>query len=196
MRRGRLTLAAGQHAERIPIGSNQIFPPSALIVCAPPCDILQSIPTAPCAALPEGRRCGIFSLDDWSTDELRALIDEAAALKAEYLAGGNRPILKGKVLAMIFQKPSLRTRVSFDVGMQHLGGSAVMLGQNEIGLGKREAISDIARVLSGMVHGIMARVFDHNHVVEPGEVVRRAGDQRVERRSSPVSGDGGCSDDS
>ncbi len=107
-----------------------------------------------------------LSLDDWSTDELRALIDEAAALKAEYLAGGNRPILKGKVLAMIFQKPSLRTRVSFDVGMQHLGGSAVMLGQNEIGLGKREAISDIARVLSGMVHGIMARVFDHNHVVE------------------------------
>lgn len=90
-----------------------------------------------------------LSLDDWSTDELRALIDEAAALKAEYLAGGNRPILKGKVLAMIFQKPSLRTRVSFDVGMQHLGGSAVMLGQNEIGLGKREAISDIARVLSG-----------------------------------------------
>ncbi|OQY82312.1 MAG: ornithine carbamoyltransferase [Anaerolineae bacterium UTCFX5] len=107
-----------------------------------------------------------LSLDDWSTDELRALIDEAAALKAEYLAGGNRKILKGKVLGMIFQKPSLRTRVSFDVGMQHLGGSAVMLGQNEIGLGKREAISDIARVLSGMVHGIMARVFDHNHVVE------------------------------
>lgn len=107
-----------------------------------------------------------LSLEDWSTAELRALIDEALALKAEYMAGGNRPILKGKVLAMIFQKPSLRTRVSFDVGMQHLGGSAIMLGQNEIGLGKREAISDIARVLSGMVHGIMARVFDHAHVVE------------------------------
>ncbi|MBK8135741.1 MAG: ornithine carbamoyltransferase [Chloroflexi bacterium] len=107
-----------------------------------------------------------IQLEDWSTEELRALIDDAARLKAEYFAGGNQPILKGKILAMIFQKPSLRTRVSFDVGMQHLGGTAIMLGQNEVGLGKREAISDIARVLSGMVHGIMARVFDHNHLAE------------------------------
>lgn len=107
-----------------------------------------------------------IQLEDWSTEELRALIDDAARLKVEYFSGGNQPILKGKILAMIFQKPSLRTRVSFDVGMQHLGGTAIMLGQNEVGLGKREAISDIARVLSGMVHGIMARVFDHNHLAE------------------------------
>jgi ornithine carbamoyltransferase len=70
---------------------------------------------------------------------------------------------------MIFQKPSLRTRVSFDVGMQHLGGHAIMLGPDEIGLGKRESIADIARVLSGMVQGIMARVFEHEHVCQLAE---------------------------
>lgn len=107
-----------------------------------------------------------IQLEDWTSEELRGLLDDALRLKQEYFAGGNRPILKGKILAMIFQKPSLRTRVSFDVGMQHLGGSAIVLGQNEIGLGKREAISDIARVLSGMVHGIMARVFEHKHLTE------------------------------
>lgn len=107
-----------------------------------------------------------IQLEDWTTEELRGLLADAVRLKAEYNAGGNKPILKGKILTMIFQKPSLRTRVSFDVGMQHLGGSAVMLGQSEIGLGKRESIADIARVLSGMTHGIMARVFDHNHMYE------------------------------
>lgn len=107
-----------------------------------------------------------IQLEDWTTEELRGLLDDALRLKEEYNAGGNQPILKGKILAMIFQKPSLRTRVSFEVGMQHLGGTAIMLGQNEIGLGKREAISDIARVLSGMVHGIMARVFEHRHLTE------------------------------
>jgi ornithine carbamoyltransferase len=64
----------------------------------------------------------------------------------------------------VFQKPSLRTRASFDVAMYHLGGYAIMLGPDEIGLGKRESIGDIARVLSGYVQGIMARVFDHDHV--------------------------------
>jgi ornithine carbamoyltransferase len=67
---------------------------------------------------------------------------------------------------MIFQKPSLRTRVSFDMGMRHLGGDALYLSPNEIGLGKRESIADIARVLEGMVHGIMARVFEHDHVLQ------------------------------
>ena len=75
------------------------------------------------------------------------------------------PVLKGKALAMVFQKPSLRTRVSFEVGMQQLGGTALMIGPQEIGLGKRESISDVARSLSCFVQGIMARVFDHEHVV-------------------------------
>jgi ornithine carbamoyltransferase len=67
---------------------------------------------------------------------------------------------------MIFQKPSLRTRVSFDVGMYHLGGHAIIMGPDEIGLGKRESIADVARVLSRITQGIMARVFDHQHVTE------------------------------
>ena len=108
-----------------------------------------------------------LDLFSWSGKDLWQLIQLASHLKAErWGSGGNRPILKGKVLGMIFQKPSLRTRVSFEVGMKHLGGDAMMLGPAEIGLGKRESIADVARVLSGYVQGIMARVFDHQHVVE------------------------------
>lgn len=103
---------------------------------------------------------------DYTPEELKRLLDLAVELKKEYKAGGNQPVLKGKVLAMIFQKPSLRTRVSFDMGMRHLGGDALYLSPNEIGLGKRESIADVARVLDGMVHGIMARVFEHEHVLE------------------------------
>lgn len=103
---------------------------------------------------------------EYTPGELQALLDLAVQLKTEYQKGGNDPVLKGKVLAMIFQKPSLRTRVSFDMAMRHLGGDALYLSPSEIGLGKRESIADIARVLSGYVHGIMARVFEHQHVLE------------------------------
>ena len=107
-----------------------------------------------------------IDITDYSAEELRQLLDLAVRLKREYQQGGNQPILKGKVLAMIFQKPSLRTRVSFDMGMRHLGGDALYLSPSEIGLGQRESIADVARVLSGMVQGIMARVFQHEHVLE------------------------------
>jgi len=107
-----------------------------------------------------------ISLSDAPTGELWRLLELARDLKAEWQAGGNRPLLKGKVLGMIFQKPSLRTRVSFEVGMQHLGGQALYLSPNEIGLGGRESVADVARVLSRYVNGIMARVFSHDHVVE------------------------------
>ena len=107
-----------------------------------------------------------IDLMDWSTEDLRQLLDLAVHLKMEWRSGGNQPVLKNKALAMVFQKPSLRTRVSFEVGMQQLGGSALMIGPQEIGLGKRESVADVARVLSGYVQGIMARVFDHQHVVE------------------------------
>lgn len=107
-----------------------------------------------------------LSLADWSADELRQLLESAVQLKQVWKAGGNQPVLANKLLAMVFQKPSLRTRVSFEVGMKHLGGDALMLGPDEIGLGKRESIADVARVLSGYVQGIMARVFDHDHVVQ------------------------------
>ncbi|MBI5670790.1 MAG: ornithine carbamoyltransferase [Chloroflexi bacterium] len=108
-----------------------------------------------------------LSLADWSADELWQLIESAVQLKQEWQqAGGNPPLLKNKLLAMVFQKPSLRTRVSFEVGMKHLGGDALMLGPDEIGLGQRESIADVARVLSGYVQGIMARVFDHQQVIQ------------------------------
>jgi ornithine carbamoyltransferase len=77
-----------------------------------------------------------------------------------------RPLFRDKVLAMVFQKPSLRTRVSFDMAMRQLGGDALYLSPQEIGLGKRESIADVARVLSGYVQAIMARVFSHDHILE------------------------------
>jgi ornithine carbamoyltransferase len=107
-----------------------------------------------------------LDLADWTSTELRDLIQLALHLKREWQSGGNRPVLQGKVLGMIFQKPSLRTRVSFEVGMKQLGGDAIMIGPSEIGLGQRESIADVARVMSGYVQGIMARVFDHAHVLE------------------------------
>ena len=107
-----------------------------------------------------------LAISDLSSGEVQELLDVAIKLKEEYFKKGNPPLFKGKVLGLIFQKPSLRTRVSFDMAMRHCGGDALYLSPNEIGLGKREAISDIARVLSGYVHALMARTFDHAHVVE------------------------------
>jgi ornithine carbamoyltransferase len=107
-----------------------------------------------------------LAISDLSSGEVQELLDIAIKLKEEYFKKGNPPYFKGKVLGMIFQKPSLRTRVSFDMAMRHCGGDALYLSPNEIGLGKREAISDIARVMSGYVHAVMARVFDHAHVLE------------------------------
>ncbi len=103
---------------------------------------------------------------DHSPEELQDILDLAERLKKEYFSTGNQPLFKGKVLGMIFQKPSLRTRVSFDMAMRHMAGDALYLSPSEIGLGKRESIADVARVLSGYVHAIMARVFEHEHVLE------------------------------
>jgi ornithine carbamoyltransferase len=107
-----------------------------------------------------------LAIADFSPSELQGMLDLAVALKKELKAGGNRPLLKGKVLGMIFQKPSLRTRVSFDMAMRQLGGDALYLSPNEIGLGQRESIADVSRVLAGYVDAIMARVFDHAHILE------------------------------
>ena len=107
-----------------------------------------------------------LAISDLSSSEVQDLLDLAINLKEEYFKKGNPPYFKGKVLGMIFQKPSLRTRVSFDMAMRHMGGDALYLSPNEIGLGKRESIADIARVLSGYLHALMARTFDHAHVLE------------------------------
>jgi ornithine carbamoyltransferase len=107
-----------------------------------------------------------LELSDWTSDDLWDMLRLAVELKDERKAGGNKPILKGKSLAMVFQKPSLRTRVSFEMGMVHLGGYAFYLSPQEIGLGKRESIADIARVLGGYADAVMARTFDHQHVLD------------------------------
>jgi len=107
-----------------------------------------------------------LAISDYSPNEIQDLLDLAVQLKKEYFAKGNKPIFKGRVLGMIFQKPSLRTRVSFDMAMRHCGGDALYLSPNEIGLGKRESIADVARVLSGYVQALMARVFEHEHILE------------------------------
>jgi ornithine carbamoyltransferase len=106
----------------------------------------------------------LLSLADLSTDELWHILNVAQELKDEWREGGNQPLLTGKTLGMIFQKPSLRTRVSFEVGMQQLGGQALYLSPDELQLGKRESVEDVARVLSRYVDCIMARVFEHKHV--------------------------------
>jgi ornithine carbamoyltransferase len=107
-----------------------------------------------------------LAITDHTPDELQGLLNLAVDLKQDWREGGNQPLLKNKVLAMIFQKPSLRTRVSFDMGMRHLGGDALYLSPAEIGLGKRESIADVARVISGYVDGVMARVFEHDHILQ------------------------------
>jgi ornithine carbamoyltransferase len=107
-----------------------------------------------------------LSLADFTSEEIENLLTLAVRLKRERAEGGNRPYLRGKVLGMIFQKPSLRTRVSFDMGMRHLGGDALYLSPGEIGLGQRESVADVSRVLSSYVDAILARVFAHEHVLE------------------------------
>lgn len=107
-----------------------------------------------------------LTLADLSTAELQDILNLAVQLKTEWKAGGNAPLLSGKVLGMVFQKPSLRTRVSFDMAMLHLGGHALYLSPNEIQLGKRESVADVSRVLARYVQIVMARVFDHADVVE------------------------------
>ncbi len=108
-----------------------------------------------------------IEIGDLTSEQFWGLLGLARRLKEEWLrTGHNDPVLAGKNLAMVFQKPSLRTRVSFEMGMRHLGGHAAYLSPQEIGLGQRESVPDVARVLSGYVEGLMARVFDHAHVVE------------------------------
>ena len=97
----------------------------------------------------------LLSIVDLTPEELRGTLEMALRMKQ----GGCTPLLQGKTLALLFEKASLRTRVSFDVAMQQLGGHAVYLSQAEVGLGQRESVADIARVLSRYVDAIAARTF-------------------------------------
>jgi ornithine carbamoyltransferase len=106
----------------------------------------------------------LLSLRDYAREDIEEIFDLAAKVKAEPRAYATA--LAGKSLAMIFQKPSTRTRVSFEVGMFQLGGHALFLGANDIQLGRGETIPDTAKVLSRFVDGIMARVFAHQDILD------------------------------
>ena len=104
-----------------------------------------------------------------TTDEIDEVFNLTAHLKKEVKEGKEHHLLKNKTLVMIFEKPSLRTRVTFETGMVQLGGHAIYLGPTDIQLGKRESIPDVARNLSRWVNCIMARTFKHSTVVELSE---------------------------
>ena len=106
----------------------------------------------------------LLKLADWTTEEIIATLDLADKLKYEKKNGIEHHILKGKTLGMIFSKSSTRTRVSFEVGMYDLGGSALFLSHRDLQIGRGEPIKDTARVLSRFIDGIMIRTFDQADV--------------------------------
>jgi ornithine carbamoyltransferase len=105
-----------------------------------------------------------LSLADLTPKTLERLLRLAVELKNDRKAGGDLPLLTDKTLGMLFQKPSLRTRVSFEMAMNQLGGRAIYLSPFEVQLGEREGVPDVSRVLSRFVDGIMARVFSHSDI--------------------------------
>ena len=111
-----------------------------------------------------GRDC--LTLTEYTPAELEQILEEASRIKSLQKSGMQFQPLRGKTLAMVFQKPSNRTRVSFEVGMYQLGGHGVFLGPEEIQMGVRETVSDTGRALAGYTDGIMARVFSHEHIEE------------------------------
>jgi ornithine carbamoyltransferase len=103
----------------------------------------------------------LLTLAELTPKEFLGLIDDSIKLKKELKKGGNKPVLKNKTLTMIFQKPSTRTRVSFETGMFQLGGHAINLSSNDTQLSRGESIEDTAKTLSRYTNCIMARVYDH-----------------------------------
>jgi len=107
-----------------------------------------------------------LSLQDFSTEQLRGMLELARALKGLLREGDKPPLLAGKMLAMIFERQSTRTRVSFDVGMRQLGGETMFLSGNEMQLAREETLADTARVMSRYVDAIMIRILDHDDLME------------------------------
>jgi ornithine carbamoyltransferase len=111
-----------------------------------------------------------ISIENCEVEHLQELLSLSGELKKLYKSGGRDLCLAGKTLIMLFEKPSLRTRMSFHIAMTELGGSAIYVKPEDIGgIGKREPIKDMARVLERYAHGIMARTFEHETVIELAE---------------------------
>jgi ornithine carbamoyltransferase len=109
------------------------------------------------------------SIADFSREELENIFEITKDLKKKTKNGQSQHLCSGKTMAMIFAKPSARTRISFETGIYQLGGYALYLAPGDIGIGKREAVKDIARVISRYNDIIMARLFDHAHILELAE---------------------------
>ena len=107
---------------------------------------------------------GFISVADYEADELLDLLARSRHLKRLYRTGDTRQSLRGRTLAMYFEKPSLRTHVTFEAGMAQLGGHAIVLRPEQVGIGTREIPQDVARALSRWVHGVMARTYSHSLV--------------------------------
>jgi ornithine carbamoyltransferase len=125
---------------------------------------MASAPDSPPVPAPAPRH--LLSLEQLNAAEFEDLLAVASYLKRRRAAGIHEHVTSGKTLAMMFEKPSLRTRLSFELAMTELGGHAVYIRGEEVGLGTREAVQDVARALGRYVHGIMARVFRHQTVVD------------------------------
>ena len=108
-------------------------------------------------------------INDLSKAEFEELMENAKIVKSKFKHNDDYHPLSNKTMAMVFAKPSARTRISFETGFYRLGGHALFLGPNDIGIGKRESVADVARVLSRFNDIIMARLFDHNHILELAE---------------------------
>ena len=108
-------------------------------------------------------------ISDYTQKDLWEILNLAKSLKENFHNQLDYKLFKNKSLAMIFAKPSARTRVSFETGFEWMGGHALFLGPNDIGIGKREAIKDISRLFSRYNDMIMARLFDHDHIIELAE---------------------------
>src|SRR5262245_31481381 len=107
-----------------------------------------------------------LDLFDLTSDEARSLIRRAAELKRQHRLGARTPFLPGRTLGLIFEKPSLRTRVSFQAAIGHLGGSAIFLRDKDVGMGSRETTADFARVISQYVDVLALRTYAHATVEE------------------------------
>ena len=136
----------------------------------------------------------LLKLLDLTGQEILDILNLADQLKYETKHGIPHPHLQGKCLGMIFEKSSTRTRVSFEVGINQLGGYAVVLGAEGSQIGRGEPVQDTARVLSRYVDGIMIRTFGQDEVEDLGPVRQRARHQRLDGFLPPLPGAGGLDD--
>ena len=131
----------------------------------------------------------LLTLADLKSAEIDRIFAITEDLKTKYAHGLREPLLPGRVMALLFEKPSLRTRVSFEAGMINLGGSSLFLG-DDVGFGSRESIADFGRVLSQYVDVIVVRAYQHQTVVDLAQLLHLLGDQRPDRLRPSLPGAG------